>query len=166
MAHLKMPKYQGLSQRLGKAAKTLIGKAGMRGVNIVLPVDAVVSEEKLPDDLAGTTLTKYDPEARDEGAEYEGDTSTLSLLPAEPLTAEVADGEEPAAPAGWPHSCAWLYLRRGPETIKTLSAEIAAADLVLAWGVAGLRSGPLPDWPASHGRHLTESLPLLLPRAR
>ena len=140
MAHLKMPKYQELAQQLGKAAKALIAKARMRGVNIVLPVDAIVSEEKLPEDLADSTYTKFDPEARDEGADYEGDTSTVSLMPKESENTEALEGEEDLASpveAGPTLVRGYIY-DIGPETCKTLSAEINTANLIFVWGVAGV----------------------------
>lgn len=151
LGHVVLPKYQGLIQSLGKASKALVAKAQMRGVQLVLPVDAVVSEEALPEGLAATTGTKFDPEARDEGAEFEGDTTTLSLLPPAPAEegeaaegeagGEEGEGEEkaeaPSVETGPTVVNGYIY-DIGVNTCKTMASEISHADFVFVWGVPGV----------------------------
>jgi len=149
LGHITLPKYVELCQSLSKASQALVAKAQMRGIQLVLPVDAVVSEEALPEGLIASAATKFDPEARDEGAEFEGDTNTLSLLP--PKSAEESEeaapndegteeekAESSAAAAAGPTVVNGYIYDIGAETCKTMISEVDNARFIFVWGVVGV----------------------------
>mmetsp|Transcript_21320 Transcript_21320/g.39797 ORF Transcript_21320/g.39797 Transcript_21320/m.39797 type:complete len:1535 (-) Transcript_21320:174-4778(-) len=100
----------------------LLQKAKMRGVDIVLPVDVVTGDEPLSSSQLQLCFANVDDSARDEGADYEGESSVVSLLPGDDGASVFVQG--------------FVY-DIGPVTCDTISPMISGSQLHLSWGTAG-----------------------------
>jgi len=146
--HITAPRYDEECFRYKKICAALVSKARLRGTPIILPVDVVVSEEALPSGIRQQSYDQCDPDARDEGVEFEAEFAPLSLVLPEPVSKgregeEAGEGEgESKKEESVPTMPTVIDIRGyvydiGPETCNTLAEETRAADLVLIWGCAG-----------------------------
>jgi hypothetical protein len=72
-------------------------------------------------------FVKFEPDARNEGADYEGEAKVFRVSDAE----EDGGGVDPEVLAGYAYDI-------GPETCAALKAAVGAADLVVVWGAVGV----------------------------
>lgn len=162
--HLSLPKYSDLLVKYQLACKALVSKAQSRGVQLILPVDAIVSEEYVPPTLYtptgdGSNIV-VDPDARDEGVEYDGDINTLALThtvkeivevdeDGNPIASDPGDESDTPADGDVPGgekeeenkqiiTVNGYIMDIGPETSHNLQTEIECSDLVFVWGPAGV----------------------------
>jgi hypothetical protein len=120
----------------------LVQKARLWGCKLVWPCDVVQGDEAIKSSDRLKCFAKVEPDSRGEGADYEGDLRTSSLV--------LADGETDdftLATTSQVHSKAPLLpfvviegyvCDIGPETCRQLKETLAVADLVLVWGTAGV----------------------------
>jgi len=143
------PSYPHLQAFTGPARAFLV-RAKAKGVTVVLPTDLVMSEDALPPAVKSAAA---DPDARDEGAEFETDTKIVTvpdlaaIIAAAAAEAEAAAGEgsaegqpprpteETAAPVvtplpGFVHDL-------GPDSRAALLAALSSCALVVCWGTPG-----------------------------
>lgn len=98
---------------------SLIAKSRLRGVALVLPVDLVVGDEIISPEQFLKCYTSYDKDSRDEGGDYDGDSTIITCDP----------------PSGSP--IIGYPLDIGPLTCQLLRGTIPQHDLHLSWGTAG-----------------------------
>jgi hypothetical protein len=100
--------------------RNLMTKSRLRGVRLILPVDLVVGDEVISSDQLMKCYTVYDKDSRDEGGDYDGDSTVITCDPEvqnSPIT-------------GYP-------LDIGPMTCQILRTTIPQHHLHLSWGTAG-----------------------------
>lgn len=96
----------------------LLAKARLRGVSIILPVDLVVGDECiLPDHFSKYSHTT-DKDSRDEGGDYEGDTTIVTCE------------SHGTVISGYP-------LDLGPVSCQNIRSLISQHHLHLNWGTVG-----------------------------
>lgn len=102
------------------------------------PSDVVQGEDPLKSGDVWKCYDKFEPEARNEGTEYTGDTKTVNYL----LDAPQPDDYHLATEQGHPalkHVVVDGYIYDiGPDTIRAMKDIVSAADLVLTWGTVGV----------------------------
>ena len=106
--------------RYKESCAVIFQRARLRGVNIILPVDLVVGDEKVTAYAVDKSYERFDPEARDEGFDYEGETKLTSLV-----------SEEAIVVSGYAYDV-------GPASISAMEKEIEKSNLLLVWGPCGL----------------------------
>ena len=100
----------------------VLQKAKMRGVEIILPVDVVTGDEPLTSAQLQLCFANIDDSARDEGVDYEGESSVVSLQQPDAETGVIVKG--------------YMY-DIGPSTCDIVSSVISSSQLHLSWGTAG-----------------------------
>lgn len=113
-------KHHALSSEFRQASCHLIKKARMRGVRLLLPVDGVFGDAEISTADRMRCFDAVDPGSRDDGTDYEGDTTTVNL---EAFRGSSVDG--------------FMY-DIGPESARALEEGARSASIVLCWGTAGV----------------------------
>lgn len=103
-----------------EVALQLLKKARMRGVILLVPVDLIVGDTEIGATEKLLSEQKIDPTSRDDGAEYDGDSSVFKL-----------DTNKDSI------SSMYVY-DIGPESIHAIDEAISKVSLVLVWGTAGV----------------------------
>lgn len=101
-------------------ARHLLKKARLRGVKVVIPIDLVVGDTEISGVDRLQSEQGVDPSSRDDGAEYEGDSSILKLDVFQETVSDV-----------------FVY-DIGPSSIRAIEEEVRSASMVLVWGTAGV----------------------------
>ena len=116
----------------------LYKKAKMRGVSLMLPADVVVSEDDMSSDtMKARSYEKVDSDSRDEGLEFEGDKTTVSLIAALQNTVSESTEDESAAVANTVEIRGSVY-DIGEETTQTIVSTVSESTVFLQWGTVGL----------------------------
>lgn len=108
-----------------QSCAAVLKKSKCRGVRVILPVDVIVGDENVSTELRNKPSLLFDKDARDEGADYDGESKPLTL-PTGPSSATEK----------WPVVSGHV-LDIGPETCALLRSEITSCDLLLSWGPVG-----------------------------
>ena len=98
-------------------------RARIRGTRFLLPLDVLVADEPISDQHRIKCFLNTDPEARDEGCDYDGDTKLFETLVPVDIIREV---EVPG----------FIY-DVGPKTCEMISHEVKACDLLFCRGTVG-----------------------------
>ena len=101
-------------------AKQLLKKAKMRGVRVLIPTDLVVGDTEICSVDRLHSAQSIDPSSRDDGAEYNGDSSIVRL---EAFHEPISD---------------MFVYDIGPGSIHAIEEEVRSASMILAWGTAGV----------------------------
>ncbi len=114
-------------QQFYSVCKALILKARLVGCSLIWPEDVLIAEEPLKD----AERTKCDlviiPDARNEGADYEGEVRTVNL---KAIVDSTVAKKEPIIPG-------YIY-DIGPDSTKSLQFAIQSADIAVFWGTIGV----------------------------
>ena len=107
----------------------LLSKARLRGVRLVFPVDIVEGDEPVSEMQKRSCFEKIEPSARDEGADYPGETRTVQLP-----SHEYEDGNfcdiSPLTISGFIYDI-------GAASCQELKQEIVNSEVLLSWGPLG-----------------------------
>ena len=115
----------------------LLKRARMRGCRLVWPTDVVTGDEAVSAADRQKVFIRFEREARNEGADYEGETRTVALRGASQSTVDdFALASAEALPTPLVVESAVYDI--GPETCRALKEVLGAAELVLVWGTAGV----------------------------
>lgn len=98
----------------------LSSKSRLRGVKLILPKDLTVGDELVLPSSIAKRYSRFDPEARDEGLDYEGESKILTLPTDEAFTIN-----------GYVYDI-------GPASVLETVKELENHHLILLWGTAGL----------------------------
>jgi len=123
-------RYATLCRNHKVVCKYLMKKAKLRGTRIVLPVDIISADEEVNAEERLKCFENVDKDARDEGAEYEGDKVNVKINT--PISADIPDS--PIAPV----QVSGFVYDVGSETCDAISQEISRCDLLFIWGTAGM----------------------------
>lgn len=111
-------KHELATNEFKNASLHLLKKARMRGVQLLVPTDVVIGETMLSEAERGRSIDVVDPSSRDDGIDYEGDTSTVALSSGAVIGGYVYD--------------------IGPESTHAAIEVIRVSDVVLHWGAVGV----------------------------
>jgi hypothetical protein len=98
----------------------LLKQSKLRGTLLLLPNDVLIGDEAVKN--LDRVYEKYDPEARDEGVEYEGEKTNLAL-DSTSTTVQKINGH--------------IY-DVGSSTCETICDTLKSSNIVLLWGPAGV----------------------------
>ena len=121
------PQYALSCAKYHAICSTMLAKARMRGCQLRWPSDMVMGDVEVTAAEKLKCFTKFEADARNEGADYEGEAKVFRVSDAEVDTG----GVEPVNLPGFAYDI-------GPETIAALKSTLQSADLVVAWGTVGL----------------------------
>lgn len=113
--------------RYHNACAALLAKARMRGCQLRWPVDMVMGDTEVTATDRLKCFEKFEADARNEGADYEGEAKVFKVSDAE----VDGGGVEPVVLGGYAYDL-------GPESCAALKAALQGADLVVVWGTAGV----------------------------
>ena len=99
----------------------ILKKAKLRGVEILLPDDLVVGDEPLSHAQLQQCFANVDDSARDEGADYEGESGVISLQPVD---------DKGVIVTGFVYDI-------GPSSCDAFTKAISSCQLHLSWGTVG-----------------------------
>ena len=123
----------------GLAAASILSRAKARGITVLLPLDGIMSDDCLLAVTKAIAEKTVDPDARDEGGEFETDLRTMDFSvpePAEPAAEAEGSGAQPTHAAAVKQISGYVH-DIGPLTRAAAVAAIQEAHLVLLWGTAG-----------------------------
>jgi hypothetical protein len=119
-AQVTFTKYPELCMQFRSSCALLSSKSRLRGVKLILPKDLTVGDEFVSPSSIAKRYSRFDPEARDEGLEYEGESKILTLPADEAFTVDE-----------------YVY-DIGPASVLETIKELENHHLILLWGTAGL----------------------------
>jgi hypothetical protein len=105
----------------------LLAKARMRGCRLRWPSDMLMGDEAIKPADKLKCFLKFEPDARNEGADYDGEAKAFKVSDAE----TVGSGTNAVLLTGYAYDI-------GPETCASLKESLQNTDLVLLWGPAGV----------------------------
>jgi len=127
-ARVSFTNYSELCSRYKNSCAILANKTRLRGVKLILPKDVIVGDEQVLESSLNFFYSRFDPESRDEGLDYEGATKVLNL-----------HLDEAAEVGGFVYDI-------GPASAQEAVQEIECHQFLLVWGTAGLcEVGPFQE---------------------
>ena len=106
-------------------------KAKMKGCRLVLPVDLIVGDEKVSDDDKLKCFQQFEPDARNEGAEYEGEVKVFECGGRPDDWGDTDGATPPIVVDGFAYDI-------GPKSCQALQDIVLATELLLVWGPMGV----------------------------
>ena len=83
LRHVSFIKYETLISKYHFIARHMSIKARCRGCQLLLPLDVMIGDEMIPDTLKNKCYDDYDIDARDDGADFEGEAVVVRLTAVE-----------------------------------------------------------------------------------
>lgn len=107
----------------------IMAKARLRGVKLLLPTDIVEGDEAVSTEQRNICFNNIEPGARDEGADYPGETKTVQLpdyVVEEGVYADVT-----------PLKINGYLLDMGPVSCQELKLAVESSEMLFSWGTLG-----------------------------
>lgn len=102
-----------------RVCKRILEKAAKLGVNLIIPNDVVTGDELITPEIKARCYASFDKDARDEGIDYEGESTIIKL---DDSISSIIKGA--------------MY-DIGPSTLQQIKDEIATTNVLLSWGNIG-----------------------------
>jgi len=134
---VQLSKHMRMCAEHREVCVALLMKAKLRGCRLILPVDLLQGDEQLQSSHLAKAFVNIPNDARNEGADYDGETKVFSFEVNSPPNDCHFQGSVPAPVTKTIVFDGFVY-DIGPESCKLLAQSIAEADLLFVWGTMGV----------------------------
>jgi hypothetical protein len=116
---IAFPQYNEIVVKYSTVCQQFMTKARIQGVNVTFPVDIVVGDLPVSNEIIADSIKPREGTGLDDGADYEGDILNISI----------SDGTD--------NRIEGYVFDIGKESIPLLRQEILSSDMILVWGSIG-----------------------------